>query len=118
MEVAGKTIKDVLRTLLQKINENIITINELEEFNTKFDVKGKNVEEAIEKFSAKIIDYFNKKNAVFENLDVKIIPGKKWIFSCYLNGKKFERIKKNFEDVKIVRLEESIDGWRLYFSLE
>ncbi len=118
MEVIGKTIKEILSALLRKINENVIAVNELEEFRTKFDVKGRNVEEAIEKFSTKIIDYFNKKNAVFENLDVEIIPGKKWTFNCLLSGKRFERINKNFKNVKIMGLEEGIDGWKLYFSLE
>jgi UDP-N-acetylmuramyl pentapeptide synthase len=118
MEVEGKTIKEVIQKLLQEINKNVEGRNFQENFSTKFEVKGKNMKEVIENFAKKITDYFEKKKAIFENLEAEIIPGKKWILRFSLSGKIFESITKKFKEIRVLELEETIEGWKLSFSME
>ena len=118
MEVEGKTIKEVIQRLLQEINKNVEGKNFQEDFSTKFEVKGKNMKEVIENFAKKIADYFEKKKAIFENLEAEIIPGKKWILRLSLSGKIFESITKKFKEIRVLDLEETIEGWKLSFSME
>jgi len=118
MEVEGKTIKEVIQKLLQEINKNVEGRNFQENFSTKFEVKGKNMKEVIENFAKKITDYFEKKKAIFESSEAEIIPGKKWILRLSLNGKIFESITKKFKEIRVLDLEETIEGWKLSFSME
>ena len=118
MEVEGKTLKELLNNLVAKISDNIKFSGNYENFSTKFEVKGKNMEEAIERFSKKIIDYYQKKKAIFEELEIEIVPGKKWILKCSLKGKTYESIDVKIKALKIVKLEETIEGWKLSFSVE
>lgn len=117
MEVESKTLKELLNNILAKINENVIFSGTSENFSTKFEVKGKNMEEVIEKFSKKIIDYYQKKKAVFEELEIEIIPGKKWTLKCSLSGKIYENIDVKIKELKIDKFEETIEGWKLSFSV-
>ncbi|MFZ8829875.1 MAG: hypothetical protein ACO2OO_00245 [Candidatus Aenigmatarchaeota archaeon] len=118
MEIEGKTIKEVIHKLLQEINKNVEVKGFSESFKTKFEVKGKNMKDVIENFTKKIVDYFDKKRAVFEDLEIEIIPGNKWILKCSLKGKIFGEIVKNFKEIKIFELQESIDNWKLLLSIE
>jgi SHS2 domain-containing protein len=118
MEIEGKTIKEIVNKLLQEINKNVEVKGFSEDFQTKFEVKGKNMKDAIENFTKKIVNYFDKKRAVFENIEIEIIPSDKWILKCYLKGKMFNEVIKNFKEIKIFGLQESIDNWKLILSIE
>jgi len=118
MEVEGKTIKELLKNFVFEINKMVKSEGSFENFETKFEVKGKEMKEVIENFAEKIVGYFEKKKAIFEDLEVEIIPGKKWILKCSLSGKIFEKLKKDFKEVKISELEENLSGWKLAFSVD
>jgi chaperonin GroEL (HSP60 family) len=118
MEIEGKTIKEVIQKLLQQINKNVEAKGNPENFSTNFEVKGKDMKEALKNFTKKISDYFEKKRAVFESLEAEIIPGKKWILRFSLSGKIFESITKKFKEIRVLELEETIEGWKLSFSME
>jgi SHS2 domain-containing protein len=117
MEVEGKTIRDVAKNLIKEINDKVNTFGEYEEFSTKFEAKGKDIMEALENLANKIVSYFEKKNAIFEELEIEVVPLKKWVLRIVAKGKVFEDVKKYFKEVKILRLEESESGWKLEFSL-
>ena len=117
MEVIGKTIKEVMRNFVYEINKNVEGIDAFEDFKTKFEVKGKDMKEALQNFVRKIVDYFEKKGAIFEDLNVEIIPAKKWIIKCSLSGKIYKKISKKFKTVKIEELEENVEFWKLKFYL-
>jgi SHS2 domain-containing protein len=117
MEVEGKTIRDVAKNLIKEINDKVNTFGEYENFSTKFEVKGKDIREALENLANKIVSYFEKKNAIFEELEIEVVPLKKWVLRIVAKGKVFEDVKKDFREVKISRLEESESGWKLEFSL-
>jgi phenylalanyl-tRNA synthetase alpha subunit len=117
MEVEGKTIKEVIQKLLQQINKNVEAKGNPENFSTNFEVKGKDMKEALKNFTKKISDYFEKKRAVFESLDVEIVPARKLILRCSLKVKVFEEVTKNFKEIKILELQESLEGWKLLFSM-
>jgi hypothetical protein len=55
---------------------------------------------------------------VFEDLEIEIIPRNKWILKCSLKGKIFSEVVKNFKEIKIFELRESIDNWKLLLSIE
>jgi UDP-N-acetylmuramyl pentapeptide synthase len=118
MEVEGKTIRETIHKLLQEINKKVEGKNFLENFSTKFEVKGRDMKELIENFSRKIVNYFEKKKAIFESLEAEIIPGKKWVLKVSLSGKIFESITKNFKEIRVLELEETVEGWKLSFSME
>ncbi len=117
MEVKGKTIKELMENFLKEINKKVKTEGNSEKFSTKFEVKGKYVEECIQKFAEKILNYFSRKNAVFENFELEISVDKKWCFSFSLEGKIFEKIESKISEIKIEKLEESVEGWKLNFSV-
>jgi SHS2 domain-containing protein len=118
MEIEGKTIKEVINKLLKEINKNVEVKGFSENFKTKFEVKGKNMKDVIENFARKIVDYFDKKRALFEDLEIEIIPSNKWILKCSLKGKIFNEVVKNFKEIKIFELQESIENWKLFLSIE
>ena len=117
MEVEGKTIKELLKNLVFEMNKIVKSEGSFEKFATKFEVKGRDMKEAIENFAKKIVGYFEKKKAIFEDLEIEIIPSKKWILKCSLTGKIFEKLEKNFKEVKISEFEENLNGWKLVFSV-
>ena len=118
MEVKGKTLKELLQNLITKLNENVEFSGNSEKFTTKFEIKGKNVEEIIERFSKKIVDYYQKKKAIFEGIEIEITPGKKWKLKCSLIGKIYENVNIKIKKVKIVKFVETREGWRLVFLME
>jgi SHS2 domain-containing protein len=118
MEVKGKTLKELLQNLVIKLNKNVEFSGNSEKFATKFEIKGENVEEIIERFSRKIIDYYYKKKAIFEELETEIIPSKKWKLKCSLSGKIYENVDIKIKEIKIEEFEETIEGWRLEILME
>ena len=118
MEVEGKTLKELLQNLVIKLNENVEFSGNSEKFATKFEIKGKNVEEIIERFSKKIVDYYHKKKAIFDGIEIEIIPGKKWKLKCSLIGKIYENVTIEIKEIKIEKFEEALEGWKLVFSVK
>jgi SHS2 domain-containing protein len=117
MEVEGKTIREVAKNLIKEINDKVAIFGEQEGFSTKFEVKGKDIREALENLANKIISYFEKKKAVFDELEIEVVPLRKWVLRIAAKGNVFENVEKNFKEIKILRLEESESGWKLEFSL-
>jgi len=111
-------LKELLQNLVIKLNENVEFHGNSEKFTTKFEIKGKNVEEIIERFSRKIIDYYYKKKAIFEKIEIEIIPGKKWKLKCSLSGKIYENVNIKIKEIRIEKFEETIEGWKLVFLME
>jgi SHS2 domain-containing protein len=118
MEVQGKTIRELIENLLKEINENVKGYNPKEEFSTKFNIKCKNMEECIQKFGEKILNYFNRKNVIFDKVEIEVTGGRKWILSFSLKGKTFEKLEAKIKEIKIEGLEESLEGWKLTFSMK
>jgi SHS2 domain-containing protein len=118
MEVKGKTLKELIQNLLKHLNAQVTCEGNYTLFSTKFEVKGKSMEEILKNFGKKIINYYHKKNVIFEEVKTEIIPAKKWILRCVLNGKTFERLVANFKEIKELKLEEKKEGWKLLFSVE
>ncbi len=118
MEVVGKTIKEVIEKFLQEINRAVECEGNSEDFSTRFEIKGISMQDVLEKFANKIVNYFDKKRALFESIETEIIPGKKWVIKCSLKGKIFERMVKDFKRIEVVALKEEYDGWKLLFSMK